>query len=145
MTEPVIQVPALDTARLQLQCPMIEDAPAAHQAYGDPEAMRFWDMPPSIDLEETERRLKRALSVERQWHATWPYWLGPMASFPTMSSLARLALGWILISRFQRRRFMEEATRAVLTHCFTTLNTHRVEAEIEPHNHRSARLAQRPR
>jgi len=38
---------------------------------------------------------------------------------------------------------MEEAVRAVLTHCFTTLNTHRVEAEIEPDNLRSARLAQR--
>ena len=42
MTEPETQVPVLDTARLRLRCLMIEDAPAAHQAYGDPEAMRFW-------------------------------------------------------------------------------------------------------
>ena len=38
---------------------------------------------------------------------------------------------------------MQEAVSAVLSHCFTTLNTHRVEAEIEPENVRSARLAQR--
>ena len=38
---------------------------------------------------------------------------------------------------------MQEAVSAILTHCFTALNTHRVEAEIEPGNVRSARLAQR--
>ena len=155
MTEPVVQVPALDTARLRLRRLMIEDAAAAHLAYGDPEAMRFWDMPPSIDLEETERRLKRSLSVEPQWHATWAVLTRSDGQLPDDEFIGminyharqpwncRLALGWILISRFQRRGFMEEAVRAVLTHCFTTLNTHRVEAEIEPDNHRSARLAQR--
>ena len=155
MTEPETQVPVLDTARLRLRCLMIEDAPAAHQAYGDPEAMRFWDMPPSIDLEETERRLKRSLSVEPQWHATWAVLARPDGQLPDYEFIGminyhahqpwnrRLALGWILISRFQNRGFMEEAVRAVLTHCFTTLNIHRVEAEIEPGNLRSARLAQR--
>ena len=155
MTEPVTQVPALDTARLRLRCLTIEDAPAAHQAYGDPGVMRFWDMPPSIDLEETERRLKRSLSVEPHWHATWAVLARPDGQLPDNQFIGminyharqpwnrRLALGWILISRFQRRGFMEEAVRAVLTHCFNTLNTHRVEAEIEPDNLRSARLAQR--
>jgi ribosomal-protein-alanine N-acetyltransferase len=38
---------------------------------------------------------------------------------------------------------MAEAARALLTHCFTTLQTHRVEAEIEPANLRSIRFAER--
>ena len=33
---PTAQVPALDTTRLRLRCLKIADAPAAHQAYGDP-------------------------------------------------------------------------------------------------------------
>jgi len=41
------------------------------------------------------------------------------------------------------RGYMQEAVGAVLAHCFTTLNTHRIEAEIEPENVRSALLAQR--
>ena len=41
------------------------------------------------------------------------------------------------------RGYMQEAVGAVLTHCFTTLGIHRVEAEIEPGNVRSARLAER--
>jgi [ribosomal protein S5]-alanine N-acetyltransferase len=150
MTEPATQVPALDTSRLQLRCLMITDAPAAHQAYGDPEAMRYWDAPPSIDLEETERRLLRSLSVEKQWHATWAVLARPDGQFIGMVNYharqpwnRRLALGWILIPRFQGQGYMQEAVRAVLAHCFTALNTHRVEAEIEPGNVRSTRLAQR--
>ena len=38
---------------------------------------------------------------------------------------------------------MQEATRALLAHCFGALETHRVEAEIEPDNGRSIRLAER--
>ena len=38
---------------------------------------------------------------------------------------------------------MEEAVRAVLGHCFGVLDTHRVEAEIEPENKASIRLAER--
>ena len=155
MTEPATEVPALDTARLWLRCLKIADAPAAHQAYGDPEAMRYWDMPPSIDLEETERRLTRSLSVDPQWHATWTVLARRDGQLPDDQFIGmvnyharqpwnrRLALGWILIPRFQGRGYMQEAVSAVLSHCFTTLNTHRVEAEIEPENVRSARLAQR--
>jgi [ribosomal protein S5]-alanine N-acetyltransferase len=155
MTEPVTQVPALETARLRLRCLMIADAPAAHQAYGDPEAMRYWDMLPSIDLEETERRLQRSLSVDPQWHATWAVLTRPDGAIPDDQFIGmvnyharqpwnrRLTLGWILVPRFQGRGYMQEAVAAVLAHCFTTLDTHRIEAEIEPENVRSARLAQR--
>src|SRR5262245_16227682 len=55
----------------------------------------------------------------------------------------RLALGWILIPRFKCRGYMQEAVRAVLAYCFAKLNTLRIEAEIEPENVRSVRLAQR--
>ncbi len=156
MTEPATQVPALKTARLRLRHLMIEDAPAAHQAYGDHEAMRYWDMPPSIDVEETERRVKRSLSVDPQWHATWAVlarWPeGPLPDHQFIGMInyharqpwnRRLALGWILVPRFQGRGYMQEAIRVVLAHCFATLNTHRVEAEIELENVRSTRLAQR--
>ena len=38
---------------------------------------------------------------------------------------------------------MTEAMHALLRHCFDGLRTHRVEAEIEPDNVRSKRLAER--
>jgi [ribosomal protein S5]-alanine N-acetyltransferase len=155
MIEPTTHVPTLDTARLRLRRLKIEDASAAHRAYGDPAAMRYWDMPPSIDVEETERRLTRSLSVDPQWHATWTVLARPDGQLADDQFIGmvnyharqpwnrRLALGWILILHFEGRGYMQEAVSAVLSHCFATLNTHRVEAEIEPENVRSARLAQR--
>lgn len=153
MTGPV--VPALETPRLRLRCLAIEDAPAAHRAYGDPETMRHWDMTPSADLDETENRLRRSLSVDPQWHATWSILArgaGPLPDgrFVGMVNYharqpwnRRLALGWILVPEGQGLGYMEEAVRAVLDHCFGALDVHRVEAEIEPENLRSARLARR--
>jgi RimJ/RimL family protein N-acetyltransferase len=38
---------------------------------------------------------------------------------------------------------MSEALRALLGHCFQTLQMHRIEAEIEPANTRSISLAER--
>ena len=156
MIDQATQVPAFETARLRMRRLTIEDAPSAHQAYGDSEAMKFWDMPPSIDLEETERRVQRSLSVDTQWHATWAVLARPDGQLPDDERFIgminyharqpwnrRLALGWILIPDFQGRGYMQEGVGAVLTHCFTTLDIHRIEAEIEPENTRSARLARR--
>ena len=117
--------------------------------------MRFWDMPTSTDLEETQRRLRRSLSVDPQWHATWAIlarpdgqsapdrFIGMINYHARQPWNRRLALGWILVPSYQGQGYMQEALRAALAHCFTTLDTHRIEAEIEPENLRSARLAQR--
>jgi ribosomal-protein-alanine N-acetyltransferase len=55
----------------------------------------------------------------------------------------RLALGWIVTPRWQSQGLAADATHALLQHCFTTLDTHRVEAHIEPDNAASLRLAAR--
>jgi ribosomal-protein-alanine N-acetyltransferase len=150
MTEPVTPVPDLETERLKLRRLRIEDAPAAHQAYGDAEAMRYWDALPSVDLAETERRLQRSLSGDPQWHATWAIltqtndqFIGMVNYHARQSWNHRLALGWILVPRFQGQGYMQEAVGAVLSHCFTAFDAHRIEAEIEPDNARSTRLAER--
>ena len=38
---------------------------------------------------------------------------------------------------------MQEAMQALIAHCFEALGTHRIEAEIQPENLRSARSADR--
>jgi ribosomal-protein-alanine N-acetyltransferase len=53
----------------------------------------------------------------------------------------RLELGWITVPAYWRQGFMTEAARAVLRHCFTAMNTNRVEALIEPENTASLALA----
>jgi|GEM_PF-4645463 len=53
----------------------------------------------------------------------------------------RLELSWILAPAFWRQGLMTEAARIVLHHCLTELDTHRVEATIEPENTASRALA----
>jgi ribosomal-protein-alanine N-acetyltransferase len=150
MADPETPVPDLQTDRLSLRSWVVEDAHGVHEAYGDAEAMRFWDQPTSPDLAETERRIRRSLSVDAQWHATWAIRTRADGQFVGMVNYharqpwnRRLALGWILVPRFQGLGLMREAVAAVLPHCFDTLDMHRIEAEIEPENTRSAKLAER--
>jgi ribosomal-protein-alanine N-acetyltransferase len=55
----------------------------------------------------------------------------------------KLAVGWILVPEERGHGWMAEAMPALLDHCFGALETHRVEAEIEPENKRSRNLARR--
>jgi ribosomal-protein-alanine N-acetyltransferase len=143
-------VPALRTDRLRLGRLGPEDAPGLHLAYGDPDTMRFWDGPPSRSLAETEERIHRSCSVDPSWHAAWALrtrydrqFVGMINYHGRQDVHRRLALGWILVPRYERQGYMSEALRALLGHCFQTLQMHRIEAEIEPANTRSISLAER--
>jgi ribosomal-protein-alanine N-acetyltransferase len=130
---------------------MVEtDAPGLHAAYGDAEAMRFWDSLPSRDEAETAARIRQSLDVSPQWHAAFAVLLRERREFVGMVNYhqrqprnRRLAVGWILAQPWWRQGFAAEATGALLEHCFTTLGTHRIEAHIEPDNVASLRLAGR--
>lgn len=143
-------VPDLHTPRLLLRRLSVEDAAGLHEAYGDADAMRFWDAPPTEDVAQTETRIVRSLSADSTWHAAWAVLTREDGSFAGMVNYharapwnRRLAVGWILVPRFQRLGYAQEAMESLLAHCFDALDTHRVEAEIEPDNDRSARLAER--
>ena len=54
----------------------------------------------------------------------------------------RLVVGWILVRSWQNRGIVREAVPVPLNHCFDNLDTHRIEARIEPENTPSVRLAE---
>jgi [ribosomal protein S5]-alanine N-acetyltransferase len=137
----------LETERLTLRRLQEADAEGLHAAYGDAEAMRFWDFPASRDVEETASRIRQSLAVDERWHAAWGILLraGDFAGMINYHQRQpwnrRLELGWILAPAFWRQGLMTEAARVVLHHCFTEMDTHRVEATIEPENTASRALA----
>jgi [ribosomal protein S5]-alanine N-acetyltransferase len=150
MSEATPPVPEFETPRLRLCRLVLADAPGLHEAYGDAEAMRFWDAPPSRDLAETEQRIRHSVAVDPTWHAAWAVRMHVDGSFVGMVNYharqpwnRRLVVGWIVAPRWQGLGLAAEAVRPMLAHCFTSLATHRIEAEIEPGNHRSTRLAER--
>ena len=112
--------------------------------------MRFWDAPPSRDIAETEQRIGQSHAFDAAWQAAWAVLLRPddhvigMVNYHARSPRhRRIAVGWILAPRFTGHGYMLEAMRLLLSHCFDALQTHRIEAEIEPDNARSVRLAER--
>jgi [ribosomal protein S5]-alanine N-acetyltransferase len=60
-----------------------------------------------------------------------------------MGSLCSGYLGYYAFSGAEGRGLMTEGVRRVVTVAFTELRLHRVEANIQPANHRSARLVER--
>lgn len=51
-------------------------------------------------------------------------------------------VGWAAFSPYQGRGYLAEAVRLLLSYCFDDLGLHRVQASIQPGNHRSRGLAQ---
>jgi [ribosomal protein S5]-alanine N-acetyltransferase len=143
-------VPELGAGRVRLRRLTVADAPGLYEAYGDAGSMRFWNAPPSRDVAETEDRIRRSTSVDATWYAAWAVlakrddaFIGMVNYHARQTWNRRLAVGWILAPRFEGQGYMAEAMHALLRHCFDGLQTHRVEAEIEPDNLRSTRLAER--
>jgi RimJ/RimL family protein N-acetyltransferase len=118
------------------------DAESLHSCYGDAEAMRYWDLAVSRDLAQTASRLAESLAADPRWHRGWGVILKESEEF-VGPWYRRLAVGYILARPHWRRGFMTEAMEAFLTYCFDALETHRVEAAIEPDNTGSLALATR--
>ena len=147
MTATAPPIPKVQARRLWLRPLAVEDAPGLHEAFGDAEAMRFWDALPSRDIAETEERISESLAFGATWHAAWAVlarqFIGMVNYHARNVAHRRLALGWILVPQAWGQGYMAEALRALFPHLFETLRTHRIEAEIEPDNLRSARLAEK--
>jgi ribosomal-protein-alanine N-acetyltransferase len=63
--------PTLETGRILLREIVESDADALHAAYGNPEAMRFWDFPATRSVAETAALIKSARSGGRIRHGVW--------------------------------------------------------------------------
>lgn len=140
----------IETSRLALRPTAEADAEALHACYGDPEAMRYWDTSPSRDVAHTRERITGTVRSDPRWHAGWSVVLAGddrPVGFVNYHHRApqdrRLAIGYILARAYWGRGLMGEAVRAFVSHCFDALDTHRVEALIEPDNAASIRLVER--
>jgi RimJ/RimL family protein N-acetyltransferase len=87
--------------------------------------------------------------VSTEWHAAFAVALraddrvlGMVNYHARVPANRRLAVGWITLPRWRRQGLMREAVTALLGHCFETLDSRRVEAQIEPGNTASAALAE---
>lgn len=142
-------ISVLETQNMQLRPWLPADAFALHAAFGDAANMRFWDSPPTENLAATEAFIENSRRADPAFHAAFAIVrkgngeaVGMVNYHARQPLNRRLAVGWILVPAWQRHGIMREAMPAFLSHCFEHLQTHRIEARIEPANTASIKLAE---
>jgi ribosomal-protein-alanine N-acetyltransferase len=139
---------AQESRRTELRPWEEADAEALFLAFGDHVTMRFWDRPPYRDVAAVAEAIRDSRATDPAFHAAFAIVLratglpiGMINYHDRRIARRRLAVGWILAPEWQRKGLMREAATAFLDHCFNALDTHRIEARIEPANTPSVALA----
>lgn len=139
------------TARLTLRRYRPEDLEPTLEYYGDPEVARYlledpWT--PADAEKQLAKRLARtgvdgagaalALVAEHQGKV-----VGDVALWTTGDTVSRGEIGWVFHPGHTGKGFATEAVRAVLGLAFEHYGMHRVVAQLDARNERSARLCER--
>ncbi|HYC03662.1 MAG TPA: GNAT family N-acetyltransferase [Azospirillaceae bacterium] len=150
MTAPTMAAPAhrtLKTERLVLRPLEVSDAEALFPVFSDPVSMRYWSCLPHKDVAETTAMLRGMVGTDdgtsRMWAVTTDggRCLGWSSLFGVRNRLGEL--GYILTPEARGRGYATEAVGAALAFGFGEWNLHRVAANLDPRNDRSAALLER--
>jgi [ribosomal protein S5]-alanine N-acetyltransferase len=141
--------PILTTKRLRLRRFDARDLAGLHACFGDAEAMRYWNFPPSQSEAESARRLK-TLEKRKSPYSFLAWAVADKKSNECIGMVTiarahnpRLEVGYILCPKRQGKGLMSEAMRALLAYCFEDLDVRCVQGLIHPDNTASIRLVKR--
>jgi RimJ/RimL family protein N-acetyltransferase len=137
---------ALLTPRLMLRPLSLADTDAMHTLFSDPQTMKYWSHPAHASREETVAAMSKATADDqttRTWAVTFDggHCHGWVALFGVQQGMGWV--GYILSPTLRGKGLAEEAMQAVLNYGFGAWGLHRLSANIDPRNHRSASLLRR--
>ena len=132
----------LNTKDLHLRASKPTDAEGMFAMLSDPESMKYWISPPITELNDAVEALNRDLESDAQGNSvSWALTLhgqdemiGKCILFQFNQAHHRAEIGFILNRNYWRRGLMSQALEAVIDFAFTTLNLHRIEADVDPDN-----------
>jgi RimJ/RimL family protein N-acetyltransferase len=139
------------TERLVLRYPEPRDAEAMFGYYSDPEVALYLLTPP-LDRRQAEAEIRRRLpepaGKERGLNLILVVELdgqlaGDVLLMPQGPSYSEAEVGWTLDPRFAGRGIATEAARAIIDLAFDHYGVHRVTAQLDARNARSAALCER--
>ena len=143
--------PELRTPRLRLREIRPDDADALFAVHSDPRVMRYWSFPAWTDPAQARAKVAAILD-ERARGAVYVWAVADAGSDCLIGSIAAFALdrvhkraevGYSLHADWQGRGLAQEALRAVLAFLVDEAGFERIEADIDPRNAPSCRLAER--
>ena len=145
--------PTLSTSRLVLRELTLDDAEFWKRTFSDPEVIELTAYEPPKDLEAAKAEVLRyAIRPFRMGRGIrWgialredPNLIGTLGYHEWVREGGHHArVGYELLAEYRSRGFMTEAMTAILDYGFDAMKLHRVEAQIEPINLPSIRLAER--
>jgi ribosomal-protein-alanine N-acetyltransferase len=140
----------LQTPRLRLRAPVVEDAAAIFDAYTqDAEVARYTSWSPHRSLDETRKFLEQY--CEAGWKAGTVFsWLMTISEDGHAAGIidfrlvsCRAEVGYVLARRYWGRGFMTEAAGAVVEWLIAQPEIHRVWATVDQENGASQRVLEK--
>lgn len=132
----------LETKDFRLRPLVITDAEAIFSILSDPESMKYWTDPPISKLEEAVQVLEKDLDSDANnnsmcWAITRKgenEMIGKCILFQYSKKNQRAEIGYLLNRKYWRQGVMKQAVGAVIEFAFTTLDLHRIEADVDTEN-----------
>jgi RimJ/RimL family protein N-acetyltransferase len=141
--------PVIETARLTLRPPRMEDAAAVYESYArDEEATRYLTFTPNQTFEQTQEFMRARLRKSEEGEAiTWAITRRGDDTLIGMIELRpqgfKADVGYVLARPFWGQGLMAEALRAVVDFAFTLPGMYRVWAVCDVENVGSARVMEK--
>lgn len=144
-------LPTLEGERVRLRWLAEHDVAALFAIFSDPRVTRYWGVPPLTDLAgahallaENHDRFRVRTSL--QWGVARradDQVIGTCSLYRPDFPNRRSELGFALAHACWGRGFASEAIELAITYAFTTLQLHRLEADVDPRNVASLRTLER--
>lgn len=141
----------LQTGKLSLRPIGIIDAEGLFAMLSDPESMKYWSDQPIKDIEAAKKVLREDTESDARGDSMcWAVMLegqetmiGKCILFQFSQANRRAEVGYILNRKYWGQGLMRQALEAVIDFAFTTLDLHRLEADVDSENIPSLGLLER--
>lgn len=144
-------IPVLDGTRVRLRALREGDADLLYALHSDAQVMRYWSFPAWTEREQAVAHFRR-LQRDRETLEFYPWvatlhgddaLIGTCSLFGIHREHARGVIGYALLPTFWGRGLAAEMLRLALDFAFGPLALERIEADVDPRNRASCRLAER--
>jgi len=132
----------LETEDFKLRPSAITDVEAMFSMLSDEESMKYWSDPPISTMDEAVQVLMKDLDSDAKgnsmcWavtHKDQNEMIGKVILFSYSEQNQRAEIGYLMNRKYWRQGVMQQALGAVIEFAFTTLNLHRIEADVDTEN-----------
>lgn len=143
--------PVLETERLTLRAPTLDDTAALFRIRSDPEVMRYFGSPPISTREMAALHIENfQAAFQEQRGIRWvitrrgsAQMLGSCGFWRLVKEHYRAEIGYDLAPEYWGMGVMTEAVGAILGFGFGPMGLHSVEAQIDPDNSASRRVLEK--